>query len=95
MIIVSGWMRVAPQQRQAYLAGCVPVIEAARRAPGCIDFHISADALDPARINVFEQWESVDDVERFRGAGPSDEQTDAILAAQVDQHEVAGTIRLT
>ena len=95
MIIVSGWMRVAPDQRQAYLAGCVPVIEAARRAPGCIDFHLSADPLDDERINVFEQWAAVDDVERFRGSGPSDEQATAIVAAQVDQHEVASTTHLT
>gem|GEM_PF-4336209 len=60
MIIVAGWLRVAPENRAPYLETCPEVIAAARSAEGCIDFHLSADALDVERINVFEQWESAD-----------------------------------
>ena len=94
MIIVAGHIRVAPESRAAYLAGCHEVIVAARAAPGCLDFHISPDPLEPDRINIFEQWESADAVESFRGAGPSGEQAAAILDATVEQHEVASSIRL-
>lgn len=58
------------------------------------DFHLSADPLQPDRINVFEQWASVDDVEAFRGSGPSGDQAAAIRSAVVHQHEVASSRRL-
>jgi hypothetical protein len=53
MVIVAGHINVEPQQREAYLAGCVSVVEQARRAVGCLDFAITADLIDPGRINIF------------------------------------------
>lgn len=94
MIIVSGHLRVAPAERAAYLEGSRAVIEAARRAPGCLDFHLSPDPIDDDRINVYEAWRSTADVERFRGAGPSGDQQAAIIDARVAQHEVASTTAL-
>ena len=95
MIIVSGFLEVLPVDRDQYLAGCAEVIRSARAADGCIDFHLSADPLEAGRINVFEQWDSVDAVEAFRGAGTPDEQQAAILNASVMQHEIARTTSLT
>ena len=94
MIIVAGWLRVNAEGRDDYLAACRPVIEAARAAPGCLDFHLAPDPLEPERINVFEQWESAADVEAFRGAGPDAGQQSAIVDAHVEQHEIAATIPL-
>lgn len=93
-IIVAGYLRTAAADRDEYLAGCRQLIELARRAPGCLDFHLSADLLEDDRINIFEHWESVEAVERFRGSGPSGEQQLAILDAAVDQHVIAATTRL-
>lgn len=96
MIIVSGWLRVLPDQRQAYLDGCRPVVEAARSAPGCIEFHLGADPLDPERIVVFEQWASAAHVEDFRAAdGPQPAHLDAVVDAHVEQHDVARSTGLT
>jgi quinol monooxygenase YgiN len=95
VIIVAGWLRVAPENRAPYLENCHEVIAAARAAHGCIDFHLSADALDDGRINIFEQWESADAVDAFRGSGPSDDQQSMIADAHVEQHEIASTISLT
>jgi quinol monooxygenase YgiN len=94
MIIVSGTLFVDSAERATYLAGCEDVIRQARQAPGCVDFHLTADPLEPDRIKVFEQWESVEAVEAFRGSGPSGEQQAAIRVAQVFQHEVASSSRL-
>jgi len=94
MIIVSGKLIVDPEERDLYLTGCREVVEQARAAPGCVDFHLSADPLEPGRINVFEMWETVAHVEAFRGSGPSGEQTAAIRDAAVFQHEIAATLRL-
>lgn len=95
MVIVAGHIVVDPQQRESYLAGCVSVVEQARRAPGCLDFAIGPDLLDAGRVNIFERWESQEAVETFRGNGPSDEQGAAILAAAVAEHDVTGVRSLT
>lgn len=95
MIIVSGHLMVEPADRAGYLAGCVEVARAARAANGCLDFHLSADQIDAGRINIFEQWTSVEAVDAFRGSGPSDDQQAAVLSAHVEQHEIAATISLT
>jgi quinol monooxygenase YgiN len=95
MIVVAGWLRVSADNRDAYLASSREVVEAARAAAGCIDFSVAADLVDPERVNVFEQWASVADVERFRGEGPSDDQQSMILDARVTQHEIASSTDLT
>jgi quinol monooxygenase YgiN len=71
MVIVAGHITVEPQQRESYLAGCVSVVEQARRAAGCLDFAITADLIDPGRVNLFERWESQAAVEAFRAAAPA------------------------
>ena len=80
---------VDPGARASYLADCVAVVEQARRAPGCLDFAISADLLELDRINVYERWESQESVETFRGSGPSDSQSDAMRSASVAEYDVA------
>jgi quinol monooxygenase YgiN len=89
MVIVAGHITVEPQQRQSYLAGCVSVVEQARRAAGCLDFAITADLIDPGRINIYELWESQGAVETFRSSGPSDEQGAAMLSASVAEYDIA------
>jgi quinol monooxygenase YgiN len=88
MVIVAGHVVVDPQERDDYLSGCVDVVRQARRAAGCLDFALSADPVDPGRVNIFERWESQAAVEAFRGSGPSDEQGAAIRAASVAEYDV-------
>ncbi|MGO1975060.1 MAG: putative quinol monooxygenase [Propionibacteriaceae bacterium] len=95
MIIVSGHLSVAPAERDAYLADCVPIVEQARRTAGCLDFTLSADLLDAGRINILERWESLEAVEAFRGDGPPAEQAATILTADVAEYEVSGHRSLT
>ena len=90
MLIVAGHLVVDPQDRDDYLSGCVEVVRQARRATGCLDFSISADMLEPGRINVFERWESQAAVDAFRGSGPSDDQGAAIQAGSVAEYDVGG-----
>ncbi len=94
MIIVSGVIYVDEADRDAYVQGCREVIASARKAEGCIDFYLTADPIERDRINVFEQWESVEAVEAFRGSGPSAEQTASIRDGRVFQHEVASSTKL-
>lgn len=88
MIIVAGHLTVDPQQRESYLAGCGHIVDQARRAEGCLDMAISADLVDPARVNIYERWESQETLEAFRGSGPDSEQRPAMLTANVEEYEV-------
>ncbi len=89
MVIVAGHITVEPQEREPYLADCVPVVEQARGAVGCLDFAICADLLVPGRVNIFERWESQAAVEAFRGSGPDTEQRSAMLTVSVQEYDIA------
>jgi quinol monooxygenase YgiN len=95
MVIVAGFLMVEPSQRDNYLTECRDVVRQARQAPGCLDYVISADLLDPDRIDIFERWESQVAVEAFRGSGPSDGQLAVIVSASVCEYDVGGRRQLT
>ncbi|MGK5443443.1 putative quinol monooxygenase [Micromonospora sp. URMC 105] len=90
MLIVAGSLYVDPDGRDAYLASCAEVVRQARSAPGCIDFAISADLVEPGRINVYERWDSDAQLLAFRGSGPAEEQAAAILGAEVHKYRISG-----
>ena len=95
MLIVAGYLVVDPSQRDSYLEGCRAVVLQARKAPGCLDFAISADVIEPDRIDIFERWESRIALDEFRGSGPSDEQQGQIVSASVCEYDVGSEQRLT
>jgi quinol monooxygenase YgiN len=86
VIIVAGHLTVAPEARAAYLDNCRDLMSTARSTPGCLDFHLSADALERDRINVYERWSGRDDLDAFRGSGPDDRQSEQILGADVREY---------
>lgn len=93
MVIVAGHLEVDPDRREAYLADCVAVVEAARRAPGCLEYAITADLVDPSRIVVLERWESRTAVAAFRGRddGPPGPPPGVVRGGAVAEHDVVGT----
>lgn len=95
MLIVAGHLIVDPPERAAYLVGCTDVVEQARQTPGCLDYSLTADLVDPARIDIFERWETQAAVEAFRGSGPSDEQSAVIRSASVAEYEISEVRSLT
>jgi hypothetical protein len=56
--------------RDHYVADCTIAVEQARRASGCLDFALTADPVDPARVNVYERWKFDPEPANFRGSGP-------------------------
>jgi quinol monooxygenase YgiN len=94
MVIVAGHITVDPEQRESYVAGCMSVVEKARRADGCLDFAITADLLDPGRVNLFERWESQAAVETFRRSAPRNKSGAAMLSASVAEYDIADVRRL-
>jgi len=67
MLIVSGKIIVSPGARDDFLAMSRDAIETARRTAGCRDFIVAAAPIEPDRINIYEEWESADALERHFG----------------------------
>lgn len=56
MIIIAGYSRAEAGERDATVQALVDMIGRARVYEGCVDFSMSADPVDPERINLFECW---------------------------------------
>ncbi|HTF46134.1 MAG TPA: antibiotic biosynthesis monooxygenase [Pseudonocardia sp.] len=91
MLIIAGHLIVDAADRDRYVADCLPVVQAARVAGGCLDFSLTADSLDPARINIYEQWESDAELAAFRGSGPDTDTASRILSAEVHKYRISAT----
>jgi quinol monooxygenase YgiN len=91
VLIIAGWLLVDPAARGDYLDGCTAVVTQARSAPGCLDFALTADLLDPGRINVYERWENDEQLHAFRGSGPDAGQVTQIRDADVRKYRISAT----
>lgn len=89
MLIVAGFLQVDAAERDDYVRGCGQVVSLARAADGCLDFAISADIVDPARINICERWESEEQLLSFRGSGPNAGQQASIQHAEMARYTIA------
>lgn len=56
MIIIAGYTRTDAEKRDRAVEAFRGMVERARAYDGCLDFSISADAVDPERVNLFECW---------------------------------------
>lgn len=91
MLIVVGHLVLDPADRDAHVAASAGAVRLARAADGCLDFAVSADPVDPGRVNVFERWSSAEELRAFReGGGDDDTQVDfdRIVAFEVEEYSV-------
>jgi quinol monooxygenase YgiN len=91
-IIVAGALYVDPEQREAFLEARVPILAHAREAPGCLDFALSPDLLDPGRVMVYERWRSREDLLAYRaGGGPELDAGIPVRRAEVELHHISAS----
>lgn len=91
MIIVAGHLRVASRDRDAFVGRSLQAVRLARTAPGCRDFSVTADPLDPERINIYERWTDRAALQAFRGDGPDDTLSSLLVSADIDEFDVLPT----
>ncbi|MEO6703012.1 MAG: antibiotic biosynthesis monooxygenase family protein [Jatrophihabitantaceae bacterium] len=89
MIIIAGTLRVAPVERDQYLAVVGEATRLARQAPGCLDFAQSPDPLESDRINIYERWESDEQLAAFRSLPGDGRSAPAILDADVRRFRIS------
>ncbi|MBA3279110.1 MAG: antibiotic biosynthesis monooxygenase [Geodermatophilaceae bacterium] len=61
MLIITAKMYVDPARRAEFLAGSAEELRQARAEPGCVDFIVAPDPVEPGRVNLFEQWATAED----------------------------------
>jgi quinol monooxygenase YgiN len=89
MPIIAGHTEVDSDDRDEAVAVMRGLVTRARDAPGCLDVAITADPVDPGRVNLFGRWESQAALETFRGSGPDTEQRPAMLTVAVQEYDIA------
>lgn len=67
MIIIAGHFRVDATQRDDQVAAHRDLVARARAFDGCLHIAITADSIDPERINNVEVWRDTDALDEWRG----------------------------
>lgn len=89
VIIVAGFATVEPTDRDRYVAEFRDLVRRARQAPGCQDVAISADSVDPGRVNNFELWTSQEHLDAWRAVASPPETGIEFSAVQMQEYEIA------
>lgn len=90
-VIVAGKVHVDPAVRDRFVEAHREIVERSREYPGCLDVSISADSVEPGRVNLFEYWDSHATLDAWRAISPAPSERIEMLDAQVLKHEVSNT----
>lgn len=66
MIIIAGYTLTEAGKRDAAVEAFAGMVERARKHDGCLDVAISADPVEPDRINIFECWRDQRSLDAWR-----------------------------
>lgn len=63
MIIVSGTLRLRPESVAALREIAQATLRETRREKGCIVYSFAEDLLEPGLIRIYEEWETMADLD--------------------------------
>lgn len=90
MLIIAGHYLVDAAQRDAYVAAYGDLVTRARATRGCLDVAVTADTVNPERVNMYERWDDEDTLAAFRAvANPPDFDVE-LREMQVTKFSVGG-----
>lgn len=89
MIVVAGHIVTKPGRRDDFVAASREAMIAARSAPGCRDFVVTADPLEADRVHIFEAWDDETTLTDFRGSGPDSNLMHMVKRADVGTFNVS------
>jgi len=88
LLIIAGHYFVDAAQRDAYVEAFRDLVPRARAAQGCLDVAITADAVDPRRVNNYEWWQSEDALAAFRAVADPPQVEVEMLNMQMSKFHV-------
>jgi quinol monooxygenase YgiN len=66
MIIIAGYQLVNAKNRDKNVDAFRDMVTRAREFDGCVHIAITADSVDPERINTFEVWRDAEALNTWR-----------------------------
>ena len=64
MLIVAGTITIDPADADILRAAATAMMEATHQESGCIEYVFSISVADPGEVQVFEVWESAEDLKK-------------------------------
>jgi quinol monooxygenase YgiN len=92
VIIVAGYFKVAPGDRDAFIENRRAAMVRSRGEKGCHAYAMSADPLDPGLVNLYERWETAEDLAAHAAANranPRPADGIAVLESELLRYEIA------
>jgi quinol monooxygenase YgiN len=89
MLIIAGYLEIDANRRDDYVAAHRDLLQRGRQAPGCLDLAISADPLNPARVNNLERWASREQLDAWREVAAAPETEISIIGGDMMEYTVA------
>jgi hypothetical protein len=89
VLIVAGHLYVDESSRRDYLTSCLEVMTPRQIGGRLSRFVLSADPIEADRINVYEIWETDEQLDAFRGADPSAGRAAWIHGVDVRRYRIA------
>jgi quinol monooxygenase YgiN len=62
MLIVAGTIEIDPADADVLRAAAAPMMAATLAEPGCQQYVFSISVVDPSQVQVFEIWDSAEDL---------------------------------
>lgn len=89
MLIIAGHVQVRAERRDALVAEFADLVRRAREAPGCLDAAVTADTVEPTRINNFERWESWEHLDAWRAVAHAPDIGDEMTSVDVSLYDAS------
>ena len=90
-LVIAGPVYVDPRERRAFVDAHKDLITAARAFRGCLDIAVTPDLVDPARVYLFELWESDEQLQTWRAIAPVPAHAPAIVRDEVQMHKISSS----
>jgi quinol monooxygenase YgiN len=58
MIIIQGFVQLAPGERERFRPAGIEMIGETRKEAGCLEYTFANDIVDPDKVHIVERWES-------------------------------------
>lgn len=91
MLIITGHLFVAPEDRDTYVENHIDLVRRARKQPGCLDLAISADPVEAGRVNMLEMWESQEQLDAWRTVANPPAPFTEFLGGDLQKHTVSAS----
>ena len=63
MLLIAGFVRFDPGQRDATVSAILEIVRETRKEPGCLRYVVTEDVEHPDTLRVFEAWASWESLE--------------------------------